>query len=125
MNKEKGNETKRKESFYVKKSEIKSSFYTNKPMFVLLCKEAFFNINELDSTLPSFFSYLLQEFEYVFPKDDPSCLPLEETKELQCQVEESTSPCVVHVLLVSKKDGAWRICIYFRAINNIMVKIRG
>ena len=62
VNKEKGEKTKRKESFYAKMSEIKSVFYTNKPMFVLLYKEALLNINELDSTLPSVFSSLLQEF---------------------------------------------------------------
>ena len=40
VNKEKGEKTKRKESFYAKMSEIKSVFYTNKSMFVLLYKEA-------------------------------------------------------------------------------------
>ena len=35
------------------------------------------------------------------------------------------SPYVVHVLLEPKKDGSWRMCIYFWVINNIMVKIRG
>ena len=58
----------------------------------------------------------------------------EKTKELQRQVEElmvkghvreSLSPCVVLVLLVPEKDGSWRMCIYFRASNNIMAKIRG
>ena len=75
VNKEKGEETKRKENFYVKKSEIKSVFYTNKPMFVLLYKEALLNINKLDSTLPSVFSSLLQELEDVFPDDGPNGLP--------------------------------------------------
>ena len=35
------------------------------------------------------------------------------------------SPCIVHVLLEPKKDGSWKMCIYFYAIKNIMVKIRG
>ena len=48
MNTEKWEETKRRESFYAKKSEIKSAFYINKPMFVLLYKEALLNINEID-----------------------------------------------------------------------------
>ena len=54
-----GDETKRKQSFYVKKSEIESVFHTNKPMFVLLYKETLLNINDLDSSLPSFVSSLL------------------------------------------------------------------
>ena len=56
-------------------TEIKSSFYTNKPMFELLYKEALLNINYLDSSLPSVFSSLLQEFEDVFPNESPSGLP--------------------------------------------------
>ena len=52
-------------------------------------------------------------------------MPQKETKELQSQVEEFISPCVLHVLLKTKNYGLWRMCIYFHAINNIMVKIRG
>ena len=94
-------------------------------MFVLLYKETLLNINDLDSSLPSVVSSLLQEFKYVIPEDDPSGLPPEETKDFKIQVEELISPCVIHVLLEPKKDEPWRMCIYFYAINNIMVKIRG
>ena len=69
-------------------------------------------------------SSLLQKFKYVIHEDDPKGLPLAETKELQSQVEEFISPCVLNVLLEPKKDGPLRMCIYFHAINNIMVKIR-
>jgi hypothetical protein len=58
---------------------------------------------------------------------------LEKMKELQRQVDElmmkgyireSMSPCVVPVLLVSKKDGTWRMCVDCHVVNNITVKYR-
>jgi hypothetical protein len=105
---------KKQMSFYAKASDVKSAFYANQPIFVLLYKEACFNINELDESLPSVVVSLLQEYEDVFPNDVPSGLPPirgiehqidfvpnatipncpayrsnpEETKELQRQVEE-------------------------------------
>jgi hypothetical protein len=56
-----------------------------------------------------------------------------ETKELQRQVDELMekgyireimSPCAVHVLLVLKKDGTWRMRVDCQAINNLTVKYR-
>jgi hypothetical protein len=57
----------------------------------------------------------------------------EKMKELQRQVDElmmkgyireSMSPCAVPVLLVSIKDGTWRMCVDFHVVNNITVKYR-
>ncbi|TYK15114.1 Zinc finger, CCHC-type [Cucumis melo var. makuwa] len=56
-----------------------------------------------------------------------------ETKEIQKQVDEllakeyvreSLSPCSIPLILVPKKDEAWRMCVDCRAINKIMIKMK-
>ena len=46
-------EKERKTNFYTRVSEVKRALFLNKPMIVLLYKEALFNTNQLDISLPS------------------------------------------------------------------------
>ena len=65
----------KQKNFYAKVSEIKRAMFSNKPMIVLLYKEALLNTNELDLALPSSIVSLLQEYEDVFPEETPHGLP--------------------------------------------------
>jgi hypothetical protein len=102
---------------------------------------------------------ILQEYVDAFPCEVPAGLPQlrgiehlidlipgaslpnrapyrtnpEETKEIQCQVQElldkgyvreSLIPCAVLVILVPKKDGSWRLFVDCRAVNNITIRYR-
>lgn len=39
-------------------------------------------------------------------------------------IKPSSSPCGLPIVLVSKKDGGWCMCIYYRALNKITIKNR-
>ena len=126
--------------------------------FVLVCKDGEPKTNTIHE-LPLVFQSLLQEFQVVFPDELPPGLPplrgiehridlipgaplpnkapyrvnLEETKEIQRQVQqlidnghvrERLSPCVIPVILVPKKDGSFRLCSNCRPINAITVRYR-
>jgi hypothetical protein len=66
---------KKQPNFYVKGSQIRSVFFTNKPMILLVYKEAYFNTNDLDSAIPSVAVSLMQVFDDVFPEDIHNGLP--------------------------------------------------
>ena len=68
-------EKERKTNFYARASEVKKALFLNKSTIVLLYKEALFNTNQLDTSLPSSIVSLLQEFEDVFPEEIPNGLP--------------------------------------------------
>ena len=66
---------KKQPNFYAKEGEVKSIFFTNKPIILLMYKEAYFNTNDLDHVMSSVAISLLQEFDGLFPDDIPSGLP--------------------------------------------------
>jgi hypothetical protein len=51
---------KKQPNFYAKEAQIKSVFFTNKSMILLVYKKAYFNSNDLDSAIPSMAVSLLQ-----------------------------------------------------------------
>jgi hypothetical protein len=66
---------KKQPNFNAKGSQIRSAFFTNKPMILLVYKKAYFNTNDLDYAIPSVAVSLMQEFDDVFPGDIPNGLP--------------------------------------------------
>jgi hypothetical protein len=57
---------KKQPNFYAKGSQIRSAFFTNKSMILFVYNNAYFNTNDLDSTIPSVAVSLIQEFDDVF-----------------------------------------------------------
>jgi hypothetical protein len=45
--------------FYTREGEAMSVFFTNKPMILLVYKEAYFNTNDLDHVVPNIAIFLL------------------------------------------------------------------
>jgi hypothetical protein len=104
-------------NFFAKSSDLKHAYLFELTMILLVCKEVYFNSDNLDSCVPNAVKVPLQEFEDVFLEEIPSGLPLirgiehqidfvpgafipnrpayrsnpEESKELQQQVEELMS----------------------------------
>ncbi|KAL4290001.1 hypothetical protein GQ457_14G015270 [Hibiscus cannabinus] len=103
-----------KMSVFARGSEIRKGLLARQTLLVLLYKENFLNTNEIDSTLPSSITSILQDFKDIFPEEIPGGLPPirgiehqidfvpgaalpnrpayrsnpEETKELQRQIHE-------------------------------------
>jgi len=44
-------------SFYTKENEIKTAYFSNMSMFLLMYKKTCFNANELDPCIPSIFVF--------------------------------------------------------------------
>jgi hypothetical protein len=143
--------------FLATKTDLAEIRDDNAICYAFICRDALFSLDNLPGTLPLAVTNLLQEYADVFPAEIPPGLPPirgiehhinlipgvslpnraayrtnpEETKEIQCQIQdlldcgyvrESLSPCAILVILVPKKDGSWRMIVDCRVINNITIR---
>ena len=58
---------KKKPNFYAREGEVRSVFFSNKPMILLVYKEAYFNTDDLDHIVPSVAISLLQSLMVCSP----------------------------------------------------------
>ncbi|XP_058009566.1 uncharacterized protein LOC131183225 [Hevea brasiliensis] len=65
----------KKMSLYVKGKEVREALHCERPLCVLLYKEAYLSISDLDPNLPSGAISLLQEYDDVFLEELPPRLP--------------------------------------------------
>ncbi|GJV66771.1 putative reverse transcriptase domain-containing protein [Tanacetum coccineum] len=66
---------------------------------------------------------VVREFPEVFPKDLPGLPPVRQLAD-QGFIRPSTSPWGAPVLFYKKRDGSFRMCIDYRELNKLTVKIR-
>jgi hypothetical protein len=57
------------------KSDVLETHATDACCYALVCKDAFFSIDDIASTLPASVTNLLQQFRDVFPSELPPGLP--------------------------------------------------
>ncbi|GJS48043.1 reverse transcriptase domain-containing protein [Tanacetum coccineum] len=74
---------------------------------------------------------VVKEFPDIFPEDLPGLPPVHQELSNQLQeltdrgfIRPSTSPWGDPVLFVKKKDGSFRMCIYYRELNKLTIKNR-
>lgn len=77
------------------------------------------HINLLPNTAP------INVRPYRYPQFQKSEIEKQVTELLSLGlIQPSTSPCSSPVLLVKKKDGTWRMCVDYRALNTATVRDR-
>jgi hypothetical protein len=59
-------------SFYTKKNEIMSAYFSNMPIILFVYKEKYFITNNLDFFIPSIVMSMLQDFPFLFKFMFPS-----------------------------------------------------
>ena len=58
-----------------KTRDVRRALFSNRPLLKIWCKSISLTTNDLDMSLPSSVTNLLQEYQDVFPEKIPSGLP--------------------------------------------------
>ncbi|KAG7572474.1 Zinc finger CCHC-type superfamily [Arabidopsis suecica] len=72
---QKGERVKKNPNFYAKAGEVKQALYSKRPMLLFVFKQALTSLSDLAPVLPSEMKSLLQDYQDVFPEDNPKGLP--------------------------------------------------
>ncbi|KAG7547992.1 Zinc finger CCHC-type [Arabidopsis suecica] len=72
---QKGEKVKKNPNFYAKAGEVKQALYSKRPMLLFVFKQALTSLSDLAPVLPSEMKSLLQDYQDVFPDDNPKGLP--------------------------------------------------
>ncbi|KAG7527866.1 Retrotransposon gag domain, partial [Arabidopsis suecica] len=72
---QKGEKVKKNLNFYAKAGEVKQALYSKRPMLLFVFKQALTSLSDLAPVLPSEMKSLLQDYQDVFPEDNPKGLP--------------------------------------------------
>ena len=62
-------------SVFARGADVRVAFQIRQQMILILYKDSYFFNTNLDSSLPSAISSLLQDYDDVFPKEIPNGLP--------------------------------------------------
>ncbi|RDY13336.1 Retrovirus-related Pol polyprotein, partial [Mucuna pruriens] len=115
-----------KEVLIISRKVVRKVLLAQKELLYLLPTNCF-HLSTQFCELPTGFKQMLESFQDIFPKDIRHELPPIRGVGKHIKkgwVRENNSPCVVPAIIVTKKDGSWRMYMDYHPINAITVRYR-